>query len=268
MMVPTWPRDERLDPARAMNETLARIEMLYEEETSRRRIAEALAEAREHVLGVVAHDLRSPLNVVVMTAQLLLDLPMEPLQQRQHLRAICRAGEQMNLLIADLLDSVALRAGRLAISTERVRVDVILHEAEESFRSIAGANGIDLKCCLPRDALAVYADPLRVSQIIGNLLANALKFTQRNGQVSLNAALDKEQVRFEVADTGPGIPESLIDRLFDRFWQAQTDRRGIGLGLPIAKLLVEAHGGRLWVRSTVGCGSCFLFTLPAAPPLA
>jgi signal transduction histidine kinase len=109
------------------------------------------------------------------------------------------------------------------------------------------------------------ADPLRVSQIVGNLVGNALKFTPAQGRVTLHAAPNGEDVVFRVVDSGPGIPPAHVDHLFDRFWQArQSDRRGAGLGLAIAKGLVEAHGGRIWVESTLGAGTTFSFTVPAA----
>jgi signal transduction histidine kinase len=104
-----------------------------------------------------------------------------------------------------------------------------------------------------------------VSQIVGNLMGNALKFTPEQGTVSLRAAPRGTQVVFLVVDSGPGISPADIEHLFDGFWQArQSDRRGVGLGLAIAKGLVEAHGGKIWVESTLGAGSTFSFTLPAA----
>ena len=112
-------------------------------------------------------------------------------------------------------------------------------------------------------SVIVQADRERLLQMMDNLVGNALKFTPRSGRVSIGACVDGDELRVSVADTGPGIPEEERERLFDRFWQARdADRRGLGLGLHIAKAIAEAHGGRLWVESTVGSGSTFYFAMP------
>jgi signal transduction histidine kinase len=117
----------------------------------------------------------------------------------------------------------------------------------------------------PDDGIVVRADPFRVSQLVGNIVGNAIKFTPPNGSVRLQASLVEGQVVVEVDDTGPGIPANDIPHLFDNFWQARkNDHRGVGLGLAIAKGVVEAHGGQIWCESTVGAGTKFFFTLPVA----
>ena len=111
--------------------------------------------------------------------------------------------------------------------------------------------------------MTVRADEGRILQCLGNLVGNALKFTPAGGRITLGADVLDEVVKFSVRDTGPGIPEDAIEHLFERFWQGSAaDRRGIGLGLAIAKSLVESHGGRIWVESEVGSGSAFFFTIP------
>jgi signal transduction histidine kinase len=115
----------------------------------------------------------------------------------------------------------------------------------------------------------VLADGSRVLQVLSNLVGNAIKFTPDGGSVRIACAADGESARFSVTDTGPGIPPEQIPQLFGRFWQADSaDRRGVGLGLSIAKGIVEAHGGRIWVESRVGAGSTFHFTLPLVAPEA
>jgi signal transduction histidine kinase len=110
----------------------------------------------------------------------------------------------------------------------------------------------------------VRADPTRVSQIVGNLLGNAIKFTPEQGSVKLLAMPKEREILFQVTDDGPGIPADSVTHIFDNFWQARkNDRRGVGLGLAIAKTLVEAQGGKIWVESTVDHGSTFSFSLPA-----
>jgi signal transduction histidine kinase len=116
---------------------------------------------------------------------------------------------------------------------------------------------------------SVLADPARVLQVFSNVVGNAIKFTPAGGLIRLGAKAGDAEVCFSVADTGPGIPSDQIPNLFRRFWQARrADRRGAGLGLPISKGIVEAHGGRIWVDSTPGQGSNFQFTLPMAPAAA
>jgi K+-sensing histidine kinase KdpD len=237
----------------------------YDAERQKRHEAELLARAREDVLGVVAHDLRNPLGLINATAELLLDEEVPAQKAKALLRIVMRAGKQMNRLISDLLDTVRLQSGRLSLDVQDVKVDEIVHQAEETFRPVADERGIQLEIVASDTNTALSADPLRLSQIVGNLVGNALKFTPPHGHVTLHVAAYGEDVIFQVADDGPGIPPAHLEHLFDKFWQArQTDYRGVGLGLAIAKGLVEAHGGKLWVESTLGAGSTFSFSLPAA----
>jgi signal transduction histidine kinase len=236
----------------------------YDAERQMRREAELLARAREDVLGVVAHDLRNPLGLIMMTTQLLLEEEL-PLERQQSLLGIAtRAAKQMNQMIGDLLDTVRLQAGRLSLDVEEVGVIEILNQTEQTFQPIATEKHVSLEVVAPDGPTSVRADPLRLSQIVGNLVGNALKFTPADGKVTLYTASWGADVVFAVRDTGPGIPAEHVAHLFDKFWQARrSDRRGAGLGLAIARGLVEAHGGKIWVESTVGAGSTFSFTLPA-----
>ncbi|MFL5489752.1 MAG: sensor histidine kinase, partial [Gemmatimonadaceae bacterium] len=136
-------------------------------------------------------------------------------------------------------------------------------------RPLAAGTGIRLDTALDDDLPCVVADAARIQQVLSNLVGNAVKFTPRNGRITVSAERIDGEVRFAVIDTGPGIPAEQVPHIFGRFWQARTsDRRGIGLGLAIAKGIVEAHNGRIWVESHVGLGSTFYFTLPTASPEA
>jgi signal transduction histidine kinase len=234
----------------------------YDAERDRRHQAELLAQAREDVLGVVAHDLRNPLNLIQMTAELMIEEEL-PLERRKEMLGITmRATKQMNRLIEDLLDTVRLQAGRLSLDVETVSVATIIRQADETFRPLAEKRHLHFEAAAD-DGAAVRADPARVSQIVGNLMGNAIKFTPENGVVRLRATREDRQVEFQVIDSGPGIAADSVPHLFDSFWQARlSDRRGVGLGLTIAKGIVEAHGGRMWVESALGVGSTFHFTLP------
>ncbi|HJQ10987.1 MAG TPA: HAMP domain-containing sensor histidine kinase [Gemmatimonadaceae bacterium] len=258
--------ESRAAELKRLNEEVGRS---YSDERERRRVAELMAEAREEVLGVVAHDLRNPLNIIVSSADLLLQEQLDRAKKKQLLTVMLRAGKQMNRLIADLLDTVRLQAGKFTLDLEEVPVKTIFRQTEEAFRPLAANRSIQLVAVPPSDDVLVRADPFRVTQIIGNLLGNALKFTPEQGVVTLRASPNGHNVAFHVTDTGPGIPPGDVEHLFDNFWQARNDdHRGVGLGLPIAKGMVEAHGGMIWCETSPGQGSTFSFTLPRAEAAA
>ena len=254
--------EQRARELKVLNDEVGRS---YDAEREKRHDAELLANAREEVLGVVAHDLRNPLNLIITTTDLLLENNVEATRQHEMLDIAMRAGKQMNRLIGDLLDTVRLQAGKFSLDLEDVSLAAIFRQATESLRPAAEKRGVRFEPIPPDDGIVVRADPLRVSQLVGNVVGNAIKFTPPNGSVRLQASRDGGCVVVQVADTGPGIPADEIPHLFDNFWQARSnDHRGVGLGLAIAKGVVEAHGGRIWCESTVGAGSKFFFTLPVA----
>ncbi len=240
----------------------------FDVERQLREAAESLARAREEVLGVVAHDLRNPLNTILGAATLLDDDGHYPEQTREVLGMVRRAVERMNRLIGDLLDVTRLEAGRLVLEQEAVAVRDLLAQTAESWQAIATEHGLTLDVGSPPETLGVFADRSRVLQVLDNLVGNAMKFSNASGRITVRAGrsdTSPTEVLFSVADTGPGIPPDIMNGLFERFWQATpTDRRGIGLGLAICKGIVEAHGGRIWCESQVGRGTRFSFTLPAA----
>jgi signal transduction histidine kinase len=227
--------------------------------------AEASIEAREQVLKIVSHDLRNPLHTISMCASLLLELPMPPEKQDVHLQRIKRAGERMNRLVQDLLDVAKLEAGRVAISTRPIDVAPMVREAHDMLSSLAAEKGVRLDVVVADGLQPVVADEGRVLQVISNLVGNAVKFTAAGGTITIRADDAPGGVRFSVSDTGVGMTPEQLSKLFGRFWQANpADRRGIGLGLSIAKGIVEAHGGRIWVESQPGAGTTFHFTLSAS----
>jgi signal transduction histidine kinase len=236
----------------------------YDAEREKRKNAELESHAREEVLGVVAHDLRNPLSLIVTTTELLKEEELEPARRDQILDIAMRAGKQMNRLIDDLLDTVHIESGKFVLSLEDTEVCAILRQAEETFRPIAERRQVKFTRSSPDGEIWVRADPFRVSQVIGNLIGNALKFTPENGSVTYGAVVSGSDIEFRVTDTGPGISPEQQQHLFEEFWQARkADRRGVGLGLTIARGIVDAHGGRIWCDSAPGKGSTFSFTLPA-----
>ena len=226
---------------------------------------EAVA-AREEVLKVVSHDLRNPLSTIGMAASLMLDEELAPDVRTRQLQTIKRAGDRMNRLIQDLLEVAKLEAGKPALRTQRVEVGALVAEAYDALNPIAAAQSITLEVDVHPALPAIDADPGRVQQVLSNLVGNAVKFTPKGGRITMRADAPHGMVRLSVADTGAGIPPERLAQVFGRFWQAdRTDRRGLGLGLAIAKAIVEAHGGTIWVESEVGKGTTFYFTLGSSP---
>jgi signal transduction histidine kinase len=229
--------------------------------------AEESIDAREQVLKIVSHDLRNPLHTISMCASLLLDVPMQPNDQNGHLTRIKRAGERMNRLIQDLLDVAKLEAGRVGIDARELQVAPLVREAHEMLAPLAEEKSLRLEYVVSDVLPSLTADAGRVLQVLSNLVGNAVKFTPKGGRIVMRAESAPGGVRFSVTDTGPGIPPEQLAKLFGQFWQGNpADRRGIGLGLTIAKGIVDAHGGRIWVESRVGEGTTFYFTLATALP--
>ncbi|HEY3133050.1 MAG TPA: HAMP domain-containing sensor histidine kinase [Gemmatimonadaceae bacterium] len=254
--------ESRAAELKRMNDEVGRS---YDAERERRHMAELLAHTREEVLGVVAHDLRNPLNLIITSADLLLEENLDRNRRKELLGVTLRAGRQMNRLIGDLLDTVRLQAGKFTLDLEDVAVAMIFNQAAETFRPVADKRRIQFETVPPEDGIAVRADPLRVSQIVGNIVGNAIKFTPEHGSVTIRSDANGNSVAIHVTDTGPGITPADVEHLFDNFWQARSnDHRGVGLGLAIAKGVVEAHGGKIWCESALGRGSTFSFTLPRA----
>jgi PAS domain S-box-containing protein len=236
--------------------------------------AQESVRVREDLLAIVSHDLRNPLGVVLASSALLLksSLPPEPPgkegRARRQVEAIERAGNRMNRLIRDLLDFAAIQAGHLSVSSHPREVGILMREILDALEPLAATKSIKLvDGGAEESGLQISCDHDRVIQLFSNVVGNAVKFTPEGGMVTLRAEPDGAMVRFAVADTGPGITTDELPYVFDRYYQARRrNRDGIGLGLSIARGIVEAHGGRIWVESPTaqaGGGSTFFFTLPA-----
>lgn len=230
------------------------------------QVARDATRARDDILAFVAHDLRNPLSTIAMQADLL--------RRRQQPRAgneavagetIQRAARRMRRLIEDLLDVSRLEAGRLSVEQVALDTTQFLREVVDSQRDLAASASVDLELKAPPQIPPIWADRHRLSQVFENLVSNALKFTGRGGRISLSTEMNDREVRFSVRDSGSGIQPEHLAHLFDRFWQAgRAQRHGAGLGLPIVKAIVEAHGGDIRVESAVGEGTCFDFGIPRA----
>ena len=226
--------------------------------------------ARDTIVALVSHDLKNPLAVIFMTAARMLKVPGRKdrrAESRKFIESVHRSAERMNRLIQDLLDVSSIEAGQFSIDKRPQPVTSLVVEAVEAVQVQAAARSLRLETRLPQGNLCVDCDADRVSQVLANLLGNAIKFTEPGGTILVRVEPRASGVLFSVADTGPGIPVPHLPHVFDRFWRTPDPaRKGTGLGLSIAKGIVEAHGGRIWVESQVGQGSVFFFTLPLTRP--
>jgi PAS domain S-box-containing protein len=211
--------------------------------------ARKATKVRDEVLAIVAHDLRNPLSTIAMQAELL----RRHARQRAGVEAIAgesiqRATVRMARLIEDLIDISRMEAGRLSVEQAPLDPGPFLFDCISSQRHLAESASIELRLQTPQKLPQLWADRDRLSQVFENLIGNALKFSRSGGCITVGAEVREDEVLFSVRDTGAGIPPEHLPHLFDRFWQARrAEREGAGLGLPIAKAVVEAHGGRIWV---------------------
>ncbi|HEX2205101.1 MAG TPA: PAS domain S-box protein [Longimicrobium sp.] len=257
------------DDVRLAEELARRVAIAVDNARLYQEVQRALR-AREQVLHVVSHDLRNPLGAVVAHADMLIAAADAPAEARREWAGIIRrAGERMTRMIRDLLDASNLQLGRLSIEPAPVCPRALAAEAAQMLRPLAAAREVELLCEVSDDLPAVSADPERVVQVLSNLLGNALKHTPRGGRIRLRAAYAAGEARFSVLDTGPGVGADDLERVFEPFWRGpRATREGLGLGLSIARGLVEAHGGRIWAENLPGGGAAFHFTLPALPAAA
>jgi signal transduction histidine kinase len=222
--------------------------------------ADAARAARDQLLAIVVHDLGNPLNVIKLAA---VGLRRTEAVDEAALRAadrIERAATRMGRLVHDLQDATQIERGTLSVDSAPELVGPILREVVEEFLPPSQAKGVHLGTLLPAVDTVVRADRSRLVQVLGNLVGNALKFTPTGGRIDLGAEERGDVVVFQVKDTGPGIEPEHLPHVFDRYWKANG--AGTGLGLFIARGLVQAHGGRLDVSSRPGLGAIFAFEVP------
>ena len=229
------------------------------------RAAQNAVRSREEVLAVVAHDLRTPLNFIKMGAQLVAEAP-EAAENAHLLERVQGAVDLMGLLIEDLLEVAKIEAGGMSVRPRPLSAQTLVDDAIQMSGPVALRHQMRLVAeCEPSLPL-VLADYERILRVFSNLIVNAVKFSGANKEVRVAATAGQGAVRFSVIDTGAGISKEDLERIFDRFWQADSaDRRGAGLGLAIVKAIVTAHGGTIGVTSAVGTGSTFYFDLPVVP---
>lgn len=226
--------------------------------------------ARDDVLGVVSHDLRTPLSVIAMCASSLLEEgAITDERSRDALTTVQRANEWARRLIQDLLDVSAIEAGGLSLTRRREDPVVLVTRAVRLSHELAAEREISLVTDLPEQLSLVDVDADRVIQALSNLIGNAIRFTPQRGIVRVGGADEADHVRLFVSDSGPGVPAADAAHVFDRFWTARRAgrARGTGMGLAIVRGIADAHGGRAWLESPVpGRGATFCIALPVAGP--
>lgn len=248
--------DELGDLAREINSMAARLE--------------ELDRLKKDFASSVTHELRSPLNAIGIYFDLFFQGRLGPVDEKQldALRVMQSSAAQLRGFVDDLLDAASLERGKFEVKPRPVAVRSLIEDVLKLFRPAAEKGGLELKESLEEPLPKVLADPERTKQVVTNLLSNALKFAPKGGAVSVTASLGKGGVEVRVHNTGEGLPAEDLERIFEKFERAARAvgkiRGGAGLGLAIAKGIVEAQGGAIHVESTLGKGTAFTFTLPVA----
>jgi PAS domain S-box-containing protein len=242
--------------------------------SARQRAEDALhvaIKARDDMMGIVSHDLRNPANAIKMLAASIIseaESGAVPASVVERVRVMQQASAQMDALIQDLLDVTRIEAGRLSVTPRQVDPRTLVTRALEGMHPLAKMAGVALHASYDVDLPEVNADPERFTQVLSNVVGNALKFTPAGGRVEVHVGRGGLGLAIRVADTGEGIPAAQLPHVFDRFFQVAGDgragaRSGAGLGLPIARGIVEAHGGTIRVESETGAGTTVIIELPA-----
>jgi signal transduction histidine kinase len=230
--------------------------------------AEAL---RDDLTHMIVHDLRTPLSALLNGIRLLKSVGELNKKQQDVFHASLRSGNTLLKMINDVLDVSKLENESLPLEYTDVSANILLENAVQQVQVLATSGGLTLTSEVAPDLPTFLADADKMLRTLVNLLSNAIKFTPQGGAISLSARLaeDEQGVVFAVSDTGEGIPQSELEHVFDKFAQVETRisgrRMSTGLGLTFCKLMVEAHGGHIWVESEVGKGSTFLFCIPIEP---
>jgi PAS domain S-box-containing protein len=257
--------------ARDAGGTIVACRSTFTDISEQKRAEEALHLAvnmREEFLAIVSHDLRNPLNSILLGSEMLQATTTLDAVSRGKVELIHNAAERMSRMLSDLLDLSSMDAGHLSTEIQPESVDALLAATVEAAGSSAATRAIQLETVVDETRLVAYCDRDRILQVLMNLVGNAIKFSSQHSQIRIEARRTHDEIEFAVRDSGPGIAKAQLEHIFDAYWQApKTAKLGTGLGLSIARGIVEFHKGRIWAESVVGHGASFLFTLPATPTI-
>jgi len=257
-------RDELGALAANLNRMSEELGRLYQQ-------LEAASRHKSEFLANMSHELRTPLNAIIGFSEVLLERMFGELnpKQEEYLQDIMTSGRHLLSLINDILDLSKVEAGRMELEPSAFDLPAALEGCLTLVRERATRHGITLGLTVDERLGQIVADERKVRQVVLNLLSNAVKFTPEGGRVAVGAARADGSVEVSVSDTGIGIAQDEQEAIFEEFRQAGSDytrkREGTGLGLALSRKFVELHGGRIWVKSEVGKGSTFTFTLPERP---
>lgn len=220
-------------------------------------------------LANMSHELRTPLNSIIGFSQMLHDEVMGTVndQQKRYLSNVLNSSKQLELLINDILDLAKIESGKAELHIEEFDIKEIITNVLIELREIAEQKQTDINVNLHSCPMNIKADRMKIKQVMYNLVSNAIKFTPNKGRIEIDCNRDNSNNVFSVSDTGIGIREEDVDKIFSTFEQADSSYtktyRGTGLGLALVKFLVQMHGGTVSVESTLGKGSTFIFSLPS-----
>jgi two-component system phosphate regulon sensor histidine kinase PhoR len=227
-----------------------------------------LERVRRDFVANVSHEFKTPLTAIQGFAETLMSGALDDRVNRSRFVEIIRDhARRLARLTDDLLKLSRIEAGRLELEIRAIRVEALVNGCVETSRFNANARGLEIRVDLQENAPAIRGDGAQLGEVLQNLLDNALQYTPSGGKIEIKARANEHNVIFTVSDTGIGIPESDLERIFERFYRVDAARSreagGTGLGLAIARHIVEAHGGRIWVESAIGQGSRFHFSIPS-----
>jgi signal transduction histidine kinase len=254
----------RANPVAGEEGGIIGLTIVFQDVTRLRRFDEL----KTDMVATVAHEFRTPLTSLRMAIHLCADGVVGPLTDKQAdlLFAARDDCARLQSIVDDLLDLSRIQAGHIELHRRNVSAMALIQQTLDEHRELARQAQVELEVGAPSIDRPVTADPDRVDLVLSNLVSNAIRHTPPHGRVDVRAAPDKDGVRFEVRDSGPGIAAEHIPRLFERFYRTpEAPPGGAGLGLYICKEIVTAHGGRIGVESDPGHGAVFWFTLPRAP---
>ena len=227
---------------------------------------ETVSRNKSAFLASMSHELRTPLNGILGASELLAQGLFGALnaKQQEYVGDIHQSGAHLLGLIEEILDLSRIEAGQMFLHREPLDVGALMEGCAAVVRGLATSRSLEFRVVPPVEPILLHADERRLRQVACNLLSNALKFTPPYGRVSFEAWRAADEVVLAVQDTGPGIPREFHERIFEQFFRIPGDHEGTGLGLPLARRLVELQGGRIWLESEVGSGSRFFFALPVS----
>lgn len=223
--------------------------------------------ARRELVAAVSHDLRTPLSALTLSAQAIQDDLADEQTLRRYLGQMAINLESLDRLINDLFEFARIDAGDVAWSLEDLSLDALIDETIEGVTPVANVSGVALRSSIAEGLPRVRANAEKIQRVLFNLIHNAVQHTPQGGQISVAAAATDDEVEVDVTDTGSGIASDKVERVFEPLWRGSEARAerpgdGAGLGLPIARSIVEAHGGRIYIAGTTPSGTQIRFTLP------